>query len=97
MLAGSAAFGAAAGRANAPRMAKWQSRTACTHRFFGRRSHTLLCCRVARPLAWPVKRVVLAALGDTLLTEGLQFWAVDRDPRWIDVGFDIARVLSDAK
>lgn len=49
---------------------------------------------VARPLAWPAGRVVLAALGVALLTEGLQFWAADRHPRWADVGIDMAGVLA---
>ena len=49
---------------------------------------------VARPLAWPVGRVVLAALGLALLTEGLQFWAVDRHPRWVDVGIDMGGVVT---
>ena len=47
-----------------------------------------------RPLAWPVARIVLAALGLALLTEGLQFFAIDRHPRWIDVGIDMAGALA---
>ncbi|UUZ76178.1 hypothetical protein LP414_33285 [Polaromonas sp. P1(28)-13] len=39
-------------------------------------------------------RVVLAALGLALLTEGQQFWAMDRNPRWMDVGIDMAGVLA---
>ena len=46
-----------------------------------------------RPLAWPVGRVVLTALALALLTEGLQFFAVDRHPRWRDVGIDMAGTL----
>jgi len=49
---------------------------------------------MARPLSWPVRRVMLGALGLALLTEGLQFWAVDRHPRWLDVGIDMAGVLT---
>ena len=44
----------------------------------------------ARPLAWPVVRIVLAALALALLSEGLQFLAIDRHPRWLDVGIDMA-------
>jgi len=47
-----------------------------------------------RPLAWPVKRIVLATLLLALLTEGLQFMAVDRHPRWLDVGIDMAGTLA---
>lgn len=43
-----------------------------------------------RPLAWPWLRVLLAALALALLTEGLQYFAIDRHPRWIDVGIDLA-------
>ena len=45
----------------------------------------------SRPLAWPWLRVLLAALALALLTEGLQFLAIDRHPRWTDVGIDLAR------
>ena len=48
----------------------------------------------ARPLAWSVVRIVLAALGLALLTEGLQLFAIDRHPRWIDVGIDLAGALA---
>jgi VanZ family protein len=44
----------------------------------------------ARPMAWPWHRVLLAALGLALLTEGLQFFATDRHPGWLDVGIDMA-------
>lgn len=47
----------------------------------------------ARPLNWPWQRVMLAALGLALLTEGLQFFAIDRHPRMIDVGIDMAGAL----
>lgn len=46
-----------------------------------------------RPLGWPVGRVLLAALALALLSEGLQFLAVDRHPRWGDGGIDMAGVL----
>ena len=50
----------------------------------------------SRPLAWPWQRVLLAALGLALLTEGLQFFAIDRHPRWLDVGIDLAGALAGA-
>jgi len=43
----------------------------------------------ARPMAWPWGRVLLAALGLALVSEGLQFFAIDRHPRWVDVGIDM--------
>ena len=46
-----------------------------------------------RPLAWPTRRVLLTALALALLTEGLQFFAIDRHPRLIDVGIDMAGAL----
>ena len=46
-----------------------------------------------RPLAWPAGRVLLAALMLALLTEGLQFFAVNRHPRLVDVGIDMAGTL----
>ena len=46
------------------------------------------------PLAWPVKRIVLAALLLVLLTEGLQFLAVDRHPLWLDIGIDMAGTVA---
>ncbi|MEO7400649.1 MAG: VanZ family protein [Polaromonas sp.] len=48
----------------------------------------------ARPMAWPVARIVLAALALALLSEGLQFFALDRHPRWLDVGIDMAGALA---
>ena len=48
----------------------------------------------ARPLAWPVVRIALVALALALLTEGLQFLATDRHPRWLDVGIDMAGALA---
>lgn len=40
-------------------------------------------------LAWPLARVLLAAMA-LALTEGLQFFAIDRHPRWLDVGINLA-------
>ncbi|MDD2923920.1 VanZ family protein [Rhodoferax sp.] len=45
------------------------------------------------PLAWPWRRVLLLALALALLTEGLQFLAMERHPRWIDVVIDMAGAL----
>jgi VanZ family protein len=42
------------------------------------------------PLAWPWLRVMLVALALALLTEGLQFFAMDRHPRLLDVAIDLA-------
>ena len=46
-----------------------------------------------RPIVWPPARVVLMALALALLTEGLQFFAVDRHPRLMDVGIDMTGAL----
>jgi len=46
-----------------------------------------------RPLAFSVICIAVAALGLGLLSEGLQFFAVDRHPRWRDVGIDFAGAL----
>lgn len=48
----------------------------------------------ARPLAWPWHRVLLVALCLALVSEGLQFFAIDRHPRWVDVGIDMAGALT---
>lgn len=48
----------------------------------------------ARPMAWPWHRVLLAALCLALLTEALQFFAIDRQPGWLDVGIDMAGALT---
>lgn len=42
-----------------------------------------------RPLAYTAKQVVLLALVLALLTESLQFLAIDRHPRLVDVGIDM--------
>jgi VanZ family protein len=46
-----------------------------------------------RPITWPVSRVILMTLGLALLTEGLQFFAIDRHPRLVDVGIDMTGAL----
>ena len=46
-----------------------------------------------RPLACPTRWVLLLALVLALLTEALQFFAVDRHPRLRDVGIDMAGAL----
>ena len=43
-----------------------------------------------RPLACPAGWVMLLALTLALLTEALQFFAIDRHPRLRDVGIDMA-------
>jgi hypothetical protein len=48
----------------------------------------------AKPLAWPWRRVLLLTLGLALLTEGLQFFAIDRHPRLIDVFIDLAGAIA---
>lgn len=47
-----------------------------------------------RPLLWPPWRVIFGALFLALLTEGLQFFAIDRHPRWVDVGIDLAGTVT---
>lgn len=48
----------------------------------------------AQPLAWPWWRVLLAMLGLALLTEALQFIAIDRHPRFLDVSIDLGGTLT---
>lgn len=43
-----------------------------------------------QPLAWPLLRVLTAALALALLTEGLQFFALSRHPGLDDVAIDMA-------
>ena len=62
-------------------------------------AHYVLFCGMAgvasiAPLRWSFSRVVLLGLGLALLSEGLQFLAIDRHPRWLDVGIDMAGVLT---
>ena len=45
------------------------------------------------PLQWSVRRVVVVALLLAVLTEVLQFLALDRHPRLRDVGIDMAGTL----
>ena len=61
-------------------------------------AHFVLFCAMAllacvRPLAWPWGRVLLLSLALALSTEGLQFLAIDRHPRWQDVGIDMCGAL----
>jgi hypothetical protein len=46
-----------------------------------------------RPFQWSFWRILLAALALALVSEGLQHFAVDRHPRWLDVGIDISGTL----
>lgn len=62
-------------------------------------AHYVLFCGMAgvasiAPLRWSLSRVFLFGLGLALLSEGLQFLAIDRHPRWLDVGIDMAGVLT---
>ena len=41
------------------------------------------------PINWSLKRVISSALLLAILTECLQFFAIDRHPRWLDVGIDM--------
>ena len=47
----------------------------------------------ARPLQWPVLRILVVALALAVLTELLQFFALDRHPMLRDVGIDLAGAL----
>ena len=47
----------------------------------------------ARPLQWPVLRILLVALTLAVLTEVLQFFALERHPQLRDVGIDMAGAL----
>ena len=55
---------------------------------------SMACLQLWQPLAWPIGRVLLGALFLALLTEGLQFFAIDRHPRWVDVGIDLAGTVT---
>ena len=47
----------------------------------------------ARPLQWSVLRIAVVALALAVLTEVLQFFALDRHPQLRDVGIDMAGAL----
>lgn len=49
--------------------------------------------RVA-PLAQPIVRIGLHGLALALLTEGMQFFAIDRNASWADVGIDMSGVVA---
>jgi VanZ family protein len=51
---------------------------------------TMACLAHLAPLCTSVARVALGALVLALVTEGLQFFASNRDPSWHDVGIDVA-------
>ena len=44
------------------------------------------------PLLQPAQHIAVAALALALLTEGLQFFAIDRHLGWDDVGIDMAGI-----
>ena len=46
-----------------------------------------------RPFHWDTLRVGFTALALALLSEGLQHFAIDRHPRWLDVGIDVSGAL----
>jgi hypothetical protein len=46
-----------------------------------------------RPLAWQWRRVLFMAFGLALITEGFQFFSIDRHPRMTDVTIDMAGAL----
>ena len=48
---------------------------------------------VAKPLHWSAARIAAVALALAVLTEGLQFFALDRHPQLRDVGIDMAGAL----
>jgi len=47
-----------------------------------------------RPMSWSVVRILAAALALALLTEALQFFAIERHPRLRDVGIDLAGTVA---
>ena len=47
----------------------------------------------ARPLQWSVLRILCVALALAVLTEVLQFFALERHPQLRDVGIDVAGAL----
>jgi hypothetical protein len=49
---------------------------------------------LSRPMAWSWARVLLGELGLALLSEGLQFFAINRHLRWLDVGIDMGGALA---
>lgn len=67
--------------------------------FFSSASHFFLFLGIAliarmRPLAFGVTHIALAALALGLLSEALQFFAIDRHPRLIDVAIDLMGALA---
>ena len=53
----------------------------------------MACVATMQPLAWRWRRVLFAASGLALISEGLQFFTIDRHPRMLDVGIDLAGAL----
>ena len=51
---------------------------------------SMACLARVPPLRVPLLRVAVVALGLALLTEGLQFFASNRNPTWHDIGIDMA-------
>ena len=44
----------------------------------------------AKPMGWPVLHTLVTTLALAILTEALQFFAIDRHPRLLDIGIDMA-------
>jgi VanZ family protein len=44
----------------------------------------------AKPMGWPLLHTLVAALALAILTEALQYLAIDRHPRLLDIGIDMA-------
>jgi len=49
---------------------------------------------LSRSMEWPWVRALVWALGPAPMSEGMQFFAIDRHPRWLDVGIDMVGVLT---
>jgi VanZ family protein len=44
----------------------------------------------AKPMRWPVLHTLVTTLALAIVTEALQFLAIDRHPRLLDIGIDMA-------
>jgi VanZ family protein len=51
---------------------------------------SMSCLLAARPIAWAPRRIGACMLGLAVLTETLQIFAIDRHPRLLDIGIDMA-------
>ena len=48
------------------------------------------CLLAVRPIRWPPRRIGACMLGLAVLTEVLQIFAINRHPRLLDIGIDMA-------